>query len=179
LNWDYSTSVGYTPILGTNLTAGTWADLNTTSLIACGPNVNRLLIDSSVLPAGNTAFFKLIKRQFTQLQVLMPGETNAPGTPTGKTGTPTAQTAGSSIFNVTVNAVDANWHIVGGVTDTVTMSSATDGSIIFAPGATLTLTNSTGTLQAMFNTTGSNTITATDTTDPTKTANTGSPTTTN
>jgi hypothetical protein len=179
LNWDYNTSLGYVPILGTNLTAGTWANLNTASTIACGPNVNRLLIDSSVLPAGGTGFFKLIKRNFTQLQVLMPGETNAPNTVSGKTGTPTAQTSGSSIFNVTVNAVDANWHIVGGVTDTVTMSSVTDGSIIFGPSASFSLVNGTGTVQAQFNTVGANTITATDTSDGTKTANTGSPTTTN
>src|SRR5439155_17257612 len=39
---------------------------------------------------------------FTKLQVLAPGETAAPGTATGKTGTVTAQTAGAA-FNVTVN----------------------------------------------------------------------------
>ena len=44
---------------------------------------------------------------FAQLQVLLPGETAAPGTPTGKTGSPTAQTAGTG-YTVTVNAVDAN-----------------------------------------------------------------------
>ena len=40
----------------------------------------------------------------------MPGETAAPGTTNGKTGTPNAQTAGNS-FTVTVNAVDANWNL--------------------------------------------------------------------
>jgi hypothetical protein len=45
---------------------------------------------------------------FSKLQLLAPGETAAPGSATGKTGTPVAQTAGTS-FNVTVNAVDANW----------------------------------------------------------------------
>ena len=48
---------------------------------------------------------------FAKLQVLVPGETAAPGSATGKTGTPTAQTAGTP-FNVTVNAVDANWNVV-------------------------------------------------------------------
>src|SRR5262249_39348950 len=48
---------------------------------------------------------------FTKLQILAPGETAAPGTATGKTGTATAQTAGSA-FNVTVNAVDANWNLL-------------------------------------------------------------------
>ena len=47
---------------------------------------------------------------FAKLQILLPGETAAPGTATGKTGTPSAQTAGGA-FNVTVNAVDANWNL--------------------------------------------------------------------
>src|SRR5262249_4006766 len=46
---------------------------------------------------------------FAKLQLLVPGETAAPGTSSGKTGTPTARTAGTA-FNVTVNAVDANWN---------------------------------------------------------------------
>src|SRR5204863_4610865 len=48
---------------------------------------------------------------FTKLQLLVPGESAAPGTATGKTGTSTARTAGTA-FNVTVNAVDANWNVV-------------------------------------------------------------------
>jgi hypothetical protein len=42
-----------------------------------------------------------------QLQVLLPGETAAAGTATGKTGTPSGQTNGTA-FNVTINAVDTN-----------------------------------------------------------------------
>ena len=53
----------------------------------------------------------------------MPGETAAPGTATGKTGTPSARTAGTA-FNVTVNAVDANWNLVSSVTDTVGITSS-------------------------------------------------------
>ena len=52
----------------------------------------------------------------------MPGETAAAGTTTGKTGTPSAETAGTA-FNVTVNAVDANWNVVNTVTDTVDITS--------------------------------------------------------
>src|SRR5205085_6570173 len=43
---------------------------------------------------------------FVKLQLLTPGESATPGTATGKSGTPTAQSAGTA-FNVTVNAVDA------------------------------------------------------------------------
>ena len=58
---------------------------------------------------------------FTKLQILLPGETAAPGTASGKTGAPSAQTAGGA-FNVTVNAVDANWNPVTS-TDTVGITS--------------------------------------------------------
>src|SRR5207245_1690786 len=42
---------------------------------------------------------------FTQLQLLVPGETAAPGTATGQTGSPSARTAGTA-FNVTVTPAD-------------------------------------------------------------------------
>ena len=41
----------------------------------------------------------------SRLQVLLPGESPAPGTSTGKTGTPLAQTAGVP-FAITVRACD-------------------------------------------------------------------------
>ena len=44
---------------------------------------------------------------FAQLLVLVPGETGAPGSPTGKTGSPSTQTANAP-FTVTVPAVDAS-----------------------------------------------------------------------
>ncbi len=47
----------------------------------------------------------------TKLQILVPGETAAPGSPTGKTGTPSIQYAGVP-FSITVNAVDDNWNVV-------------------------------------------------------------------
>ena len=57
-----------------------------------------------------------------QLQVLLPGETAAPGTPTGKTGSPTAQTAGTG-YTVHVNAVDANYNLIS-TNDTVQITSS-------------------------------------------------------
>src|SRR5436309_12976956 len=57
-----------------------------------------------------------LRPPFTKLQLLMPGETAAPGTASGKTGTPNAQTAGTAV-TVTVNAVDAAWYVVYTVTD--------------------------------------------------------------
>jgi hypothetical protein len=66
---------------------------------------------------------------FSKLQLLAPGEVAAPGTVSGRTGTPTAQTAGTA-FNVTVNAVDANWNVVTNVTDTVGIASSDNNATL-------------------------------------------------
>src|SRR5438093_7980725 len=66
---------------------------------------------------------------FAKLQLLVPGETASAGSSTGKTGTPTAQTVDAP-FNVTVNAVDANWNFVSTVTDTVGITSSDVGAIL-------------------------------------------------
>src|SRR5204863_10057657 len=58
---------------------------------------------------------------FAKLQILAPGETASPGSATGKSGTPTAQSA-SAPFNVTVNAVDANWNLFTNTTDNVAIT---------------------------------------------------------
>jgi len=63
---------------------------------------------------------------FSKLQLLVPGETAAPGTGSGKTGSPSARTAGSA-FTVTVNTVDANWNPVSS-TDTVAITSTSAGA---------------------------------------------------
>src|SRR5439155_12290198 len=63
---------------------------------------------------------------FVKLQLLMPGETAAPGTATGKTGTPTAQTAGAA-FTGTDNAREANWSLVSSThTDGINNSNSND-----------------------------------------------------
>ncbi|MHB1050004.1 MAG: beta strand repeat-containing protein [Bacteroidota bacterium] len=105
---------------------------------------------------------------FTKLQILAPGESAAPGTVSGKTGSPSAQTAGTP-FNVTVNAVDANWNLVNTVTDNISITSS-DGNATL-PGNN-TLSSGTQTFSVTLRTAGSATVTATDNTDPLKTSNT-------
>jgi len=56
-----------------------------------------------------------IAGSLSRLQVLVPGETAAPGMSSGKTGTPSPQTAGIP-FSVTVNACDDSWTVVPSVT---------------------------------------------------------------
>src|SRR5207247_9255146 len=70
---------------------------------------------------------------FAKLQLLMPGETAAPGTATGKTGSPSPRTAGTA-FNVTVNAVDANWNLIS-TNDTVHLTASDTNAILPANAA--------------------------------------------
>ncbi|MEX2117372.1 MAG: hypothetical protein WEB37_10830, partial [Bacteroidota bacterium] len=104
---------------------------------------------------------------FTKLQLLVPGETADPGSPTGKSGTPDPQTAGLN-FEVVVRAVDANWNLVSsGHTISITSS---DGTATLPPNAALVA--GTRSFDVTFNTAGSATVTASNLTDPTKTADT-------
>src|SRR5439155_5942295 len=71
---------------------------------------------------GTTSANVVVKAAaLAKLQLLVPGETAAPGTASGKTGAPVAQTAGTT-FSVLVNAVDANWNVVS-TNDTVAITS--------------------------------------------------------
>jgi len=146
---------------------GPWSPAVFTSSYRDSSKMHNLVSQAAVAgaPAG---FFRLIKRPFVKLQVLLPGEVAAPGTTTGKTGTPTAQSL-SVPFNITVNAVDAVWNVVTAVTDTVDIASS-DTMATLPPDAALA--NGTGQFSITLGTAGGSTITATDVTDPTKTPNT-------
>src|SRR5205085_2431217 len=97
------------------------------------------------------------------------------GTGTGKTGSPTSETAGTG-YSVTINAVDADWNVVASVTDTVGISS-TDANA--ALPATTALVAGTRSLSLTNKTVGTWTLTATDTSDGSKVANTSPPITVN
>src|SRR5438093_152938 len=112
-----------------------------------------------------------LRPPFTKLQLLMPGETAAPGTAsggTGKTGSPSARSAGSS-FTVTVNAVDANWNVVTTVTDMVGITSSGTNASLPANAA---FSSGTKQFSVTLNTVQTATVTATDITDGSKTAST-------
>jgi hypothetical protein len=122
VNWTLPAS-GYSLQVGTNLSnISTWSSVQ-------GPviSADQQLVDSSELPAGGIGFFNLVKRKFTQLQVLLPGETNAPGTATGKIGTPTTQSLATGT-DVIVNAVDSTFHIVNGPTDLIQLTCSDTGA---------------------------------------------------
>ncbi|MEK7782272.1 MAG: hypothetical protein AAB370_12300 [Verrucomicrobiota bacterium] len=130
------------------------------------------LVNANNLPAGNNAFFALIKRVPSKLQTLLASETNAPGTLTGKVGTIDPVVA-NTVIAVTVHSVDASWYIGGGaVGDTVELGiDPVDPLAVIAP-ATAALANGTVTFNVQFGTAGSYTITATNITNGSITAGT-------
>src|SRR5947209_13832631 len=97
----------------------------------------------------------------------MPGETAAPGTAGGKTGSPTAQTAATA-FNVLVNAVDANWNLIS-TNDTVAITSTDTNAALPGNAALVSGTNS---FNVTLKTAGSATVTASDVTHSGITSNT-------
>src|SRR5262249_4183414 len=103
---------------------------------------------------------------FTQLQLLVPGESAAPGSASGKTGTPSTQIMGTG-FGVTVNAVDAYWNLLGTVSDMVNLTSSDTSATLPSAAA---LAGGTTNLTVYFNANGTFTLTSTDLTDASKSA---------
>lgn len=168
VNWTLPAN-GYYLQTTTTLNPGSWTDSTIPGYDAGGTHYSFFL--NSDLPGTTSGYFRLIKRPFTKLQVLLPGETSAPYTASGKTGTPDAQSAGVP-FNVTVNAVDEVWHVVSS-TDTISITSSDTVATLPADAA---LVLGTATFSVTLNTSpGTWTVTATDVTDGTKTSNTSSP----
>ena len=125
-------AAGYSPVDSTSLSSPVWNDLpGTPFLNGAG---TWLKVAKSSLPSANQNFFGMIQRKFTQLQILLPGQTNAPGTLLGYVGSPTPQSVSGSGTDIIVNAVDSSWHIVSGITDTIHITT-TDGSA-FLPNNT-------------------------------------------
>jgi hypothetical protein len=100
---------------------------------------------------------------FTRLQVLLPGESAAPGTASGKSGTPRAQVAGLP-FTVTVRACDDTWTTVASVTHAVSVLSSDATATL--PGTT-SLSSGTATYQVTFHAAGNFQIFGHDETDQT------------
>jgi hypothetical protein len=167
VNWTVP-DTGFELQQNTNLTSSaSWTDLGLpTVLLPPGVGLaagKRTLIAKNNLPAGNSAFFRLLQRTASQLQVLLPGETNAPGTVSGKVGTPTSANA-DDFYTVTVNAVDSTFHIVNVSGDNIHLTT-TDGGAITPSDASLA--NGTVQMTLEWGDGGGNfTVTASDTTNP-------------
>jgi hypothetical protein len=164
---------GYSVVVSTNLAAGAagWVDGGISQRVPTTTN-NRVLLPSlsTNFPSAATTFISLVSRTATKLQVLWPGETNAPGTATGKIGSPAPVAAGDNV-TVTVNAVDNTWHIVNVSGDNIHFTAASS-SVTVPPDAALASGSLQGTVT--FGNSGAFTITATDTTTTNVTAGTSS-----
>jgi hypothetical protein len=164
-------AIGYTLETKPTLGPGAWTD-STVAGFEVGSFHYDLFLRSD-LPGINSGYSRLIKRVATQLQVLLPGETNAPGTTTGKIGTPDAQTVANP-FDLTINACDPTWHIVSS-SDSVAITSS-DTTAFLPPNATLVNGTVTITGNFFFGSSGTWTVTATDvTTGSTLLPNTSTP----
>ena len=69
---------------------------------------------------------------YAKLLILLPGETIAPNTPTGKTGTVTGVEAGTQIAG-RVYAVDEDWNIVTTVNNQINITCSSKNAIISSP----------------------------------------------
>jgi len=150
-------------------TAGTWTGLVTFK--GAGGSVALTCADYSAPPRiGSSNTFVVNPGPLYGLQVLLPGETARGGTATGKTGTPTNQSAGNP-FTVTVRAVDQYWNLVSGVNDRIVLTS-TD-AFAWMPSDTV-LVNGQCLVPTRLHKSGLQTITARDSTNATIQPNTSS-----
>jgi hypothetical protein len=155
-------SLQSTPTLSTN---STWTPVTSNPTFLSGTNETQL-ISTNDLPSGKTGYFSVVKRSFSQLLILLPGETNAPNTPTGKNGTPSpfSISATGGLLTFTVLAVDAKFYPVSGVSDTLSFSD-NDGGAYQSP---FTLVNGAGQFSVYYSAPSSGVvITATDVTTTT------------
>ncbi|MGZ4964449.1 MAG: TIGR02597 family protein [Limisphaerales bacterium] len=113
---------------------------------------------SGSLSAATSSVVAVSSAAFSQVQILVPGQTATPTVSPGRTGTPLAHVSGTS-FNVTVNAVDAFWNFVNNVTDNVGLSSS-DGIAILPPNTALA--SGTATLNVTLKTVGTQNLAASD-----------------
>jgi len=149
-----------------------WHDASFAPVLQLGAK-SEVLLATTNLPSAGGGFFGMVKRVASQLQVLLPGETNAPDTLTGKAGTPDPQSQWV-YFDITVNAVDSAYHIVSSVNDTVTFTS-TDTLAAYPPDTALVNGTKTFTGQTLFGSLGTWTVTASDATTNTISAGTSTP----
>jgi hypothetical protein len=151
---------------------GGWTDVAGTPLQTVqGKSV---LISGGNQPGARQGYFQMLKRTFTKLLVVLPGETIAPGTATGKTGTPDAQVNGTP-FNVTVYAVDDSFHVITlAPNDEIALTSSDDASGNVVLPANANLVAGSKVFSVTVNWGERLTFAGSDVTDGTKTASTSS-----
>jgi type IX secretion system substrate protein len=169
-------SISFAVVTGGGSVGGASATTNTSGLAAVGSwtlgaaaGSNSMSASKSGLTGSPVTFTATgTVGSLAKLQILLPGETAVAGTTTGKTGTPSAKTAGTS-FNVVVNGVDANWNIVTSASDVIKITSSDAQAVLPANNS---LSSGTKTFPITLKTANSQTVTCSDVTNSSITANT-------
>jgi hypothetical protein len=163
LSWSIPDS-GFSLQDAPSLTGGAtyWTDLVPLTIQDNGHRV--ALLSKSLLPAGGDAFFRLIERQATQLQVLLPGETNAPNTASGKVGTPETFAANAEV-DVTINLVDSTFHLISSTDSVQPTTTDTSATLVVGNNGTVNLSGGSAVVPIYFGTDGSWTVSASDVTE--------------
>lgn len=164
LNPNNTTDTGFTGTVTISSTGNLSVGSGVTAVFTAGVLTSHTVRISNtgtfnITATGSSASNAGISNDFLvapKLQILAPGETAAPGSATGKTGTPSVQAPGVA-FNVIINAVDEFWNLVNTATDTITLTSS-DGTAVL-PGAAA-LVAGTQTASVTLNTPSSQTVTA-------------------
>jgi hypothetical protein len=158
-------AAGYTPISTPTLNPTAWADIIGTPFQ--NGSMDYIKVSKSQLPGVSSGFYGMIQRTFTQLQVLLPGQTNAPGTALGYVGTPipiSLNSQGLNTTTITVNACDDSWHIISGITDQIHITTTDSGA--YMPSGDLNMVNGTATFSGdngiLFQSQGAWTVSAQD-----------------
>ena len=120
----YVTAVNFTSGQSTTTLTTILPKAETTTITASASGLSGVPSSSLTVKAG----------AFAKLQLLVPGETAVPGTTTGKSGAPLAQTNGQP-FSVAVNGVDANWNAI--VTNDTIKIISSDASALLPNNAAL------------------------------------------
>ncbi len=163
-----------------------WTTTNTTSVAISGVGPQPVSGSVSLSPTTTTTYTLTatgpggtataettvtVFAAFNRLQLLLPGEIAVPGAPTGKVGVPATQVAGVP-FTVIVNGVDSSFNLMTGATDTVRLTGS-DSEATLPPSAPLL--GGTRTFTVTLRARKSQTITASDVTDPSKSPSTSPP----
>lgn len=127
------------------------------------PSPRATVITATTTFATGTATLTVVPDALARLQVILPGESPLPGSPTGKTGGASARVKGIP-FAATVRAVDNYFNVISTITHTAALSISAASATLPAPQALVAG-------QSSFNgiivyTTGSFTLSATDLTAP-------------
>jgi hypothetical protein len=149
----------------TTLESGSWTDYTQPSFPA--GSKQSALLHQAALPGTNAGYFRMLREGVaTKLLVLLPGETLAPGTATGKTGTPAAQNTLTE-FNVTVQLMDKDNYPVTASNDLIHLTATgVNGTPFGTLPQDVNLLNGSLTLLIGILDEGTFTITASDVTNP-------------